>query len=150
MLGDAGELRFLLEPKVEALGYELVHVTMAGSANRMLRMYIDAPGGITVDDCERVSRHVSDLLDVEEPIHGKYTLEISSPGLDRPLVKPEHFEHVQGRDVFIRMQGLHLGRRNFRGSLLDAGRKAVLVQVDGEPYELPYSDMEKANLVSEF
>ena len=150
MLGDAVELRTLLEPAVEALGYELVHVTMAGSSNRMLRMYIDAPGGITVDDCERVSRYVSDLLDVEDPIQGEYTLEVSSPGLDRPLVKQEHFENAQGQDIFIRTQGLHLGRRKFRGSLLDVGETTVLIEVDGEPYEVAYNAMEKANLVRNF
>ena len=96
MLGDVIELRSLLEPMVERLGYELVHVTLGGSKTRTLRMFIDAPGGITVDDCERVSRQVSDVLDVEGMVEGEYTLEVSSPGLDRPLVKQEHFELVQG------------------------------------------------------
>ena len=104
----------------------------------------------TVDDCERVSRQVSDVLDVEDMVEGEYTLEVSSPGLDRPLVKREHFEQVQGKDVSIRMQSLHFGRRKFRGSLLEVRRDAVLVEVDGEPYELMYSEMQRANLVSEF
>ena len=150
MLDDAIELRSLLEPVVERLGYELVHVTQGGSKTRALRMFIDAPGGITVDDCERVSRQVSDVLDVEGMVEGEYTLEVSSPGLDRPLVKREHFEQVQGKDVSIRMQSLHFGRRKFRGSLLEVRRDAVLVEVDGEPYELMYSEMQRANLVSEF
>ena len=150
MLGDAIELRSLLEPVVERLGYELVHVTLGGSKTRALRMFIDAPGGITVDDCERVSRRVSDVLDVEDMVEGEYTLEVSSPGQDRPLVKQEHFEQAQGKDVSIRMQSLHLGRRKFRGSLLEVRSDAVLVEVDGEPYELLYSEMQRANLVSEF
>ena len=149
MLGDVIELRSLLEPMVERLGYELVHVTLGGSKSRALRMFIDAPGGITVDDCERVSRQVSDVLAVEEMVEGEYTLEVSSPGLDRPLVKHEHFEQAQGKDVFIRMKGLHLGRRKFHGSLLEARNDAVLVEVDGESYELLYSEMQRANLVSE-
>ena len=149
MLGDAIELRSLLEPVVERLGYELVHVTLGGSKLGALRMFIDAPGGITVDDCERVSQQVSDVLDVEDMIEGEFTLEVSSPGLDRPLVKQEHFEQVQGKDVSIRMQSLHLGRRNFRGSLLEVLSDAVLVEVDGEPYELLYSEMQRANLLSE-
>ena len=149
MLGDAIELRSLLEPVVERSGYELIQVTWGVSKTRVLRMFIDAPGGITVDDCEQVSRQVSDLLDVEDMIEGEYTLEVSSPGLDRPLVKQEHFRRAQGKDVFIRMRDLHLGRRRFRGSLLEVGSDAVLVEVDGEPYELPYSDMERANVVSE-
>ena len=149
MLSDAIELRSLLEPVVERLGYELVHVTLGGSKTRALRMFIDAPGGITVDDCERVSRRVSDVLDIEEMVGGEYTLEVSSPGLDRPLVKQEHFEQAQGMDVSIRMQSLHLGRRKFRGLLLEVRSDAVLVEVDGEPYELLYSEMQRANLVSE-
>ena len=149
MLGDAIELRFLLEPSVERLGYELVHVTLTGSKTRTIRMFIDAPGGITVNDCEVVSRRVSDVFDVEDMVEGEYTLEVSSPGLDRPLVKQEHFEQAQGKDVSIRMQSLHLGRRKFRGSLLEVRSDAVLVEVDGEPYELLYSKMQRANLVSE-
>ena len=149
MLGDAIELRSLLEPVVERLGYELVHVTLTGSKTRALRMFIDAPGGITVDDCERVSRRVSDVLDVEDMVAGEYALEVSSPGLDRPLVKQEHFERVQGKTVSIRMQSPYLGRRKFRGSLLEVRRNAVLLEVDGESYELLYSEMQKANLVSE-
>ena len=149
MLGDVIELRSLLEPMVESLGYELVHVTLGGSKTRSLRMFIDAPGGITVDDCERVSRQVSDIFAVEGMVEGEYTLEVSSPGLDRPLVKHEHFEQAEGKDVFIRMQGLYLGRRKFRGSLLEARNDTVLVEVDGEKYELLYSQMQKANVVSE-
>ena len=149
MLGDVIELRSLLEPMVERLGYELVHVTLGGSKTRTLRMFIDAPGGITVDDCERVSRQMSDVLAAEEMVEGEYTLEVSSPGLDRPLAKHEHFEQAQGKDVFIRMQGLHLGRRKFRGSLLEVHSDAVLVEVDEESYKLLYRDMQRANLVSE-
>ena len=149
MLDDAIELRSLLEPVVERSGYELVHVTLGGSKTRALRMFIDAPGGITVSDCERVSRQVSDVLDVEDMVEGEYTLEVSSPGLDRPLVKQEHFKQVQGKNVSIRMQGLHLGRRKFRGSLLEVHSDAILVEVDGEAYELLYSEMQRANLVSE-
>ena len=149
MLGDAIELRSLLEPVIERSGYELVHVTLGGSKTRVLRMFIDAPGGITVEDCERVSRQVSDVLTVEDMVEGEYMLEVSSPGLDRPLVKQEHFERAKGKEVSIRMHGLHLGRRKFLGSLLEVRTDAVLVEVDGEPYELLYSDMQRANLVSE-
>ena len=149
MLGDAIELRSRLEPMVERLGYELVYVTVASSKTRALRMFIDAPGGITVDDCERVSRRVSDVLEVDDMVDGEYSLEVSSPGLDRPLVKREHFQQVEGRDVSIRMQGLHFGRRKFRGALLEVRNNAVLVNVDGEPYELFYNEMQRANLVGE-
>ena len=149
MLGDAIELRALLEPVVEKLGYELVYVTESGSKTRTLRLFIDAPGGITVDDCERVSRQVSDVLNVEGMVEGEYTLEVSSPGLDRPLAKQEHFEQARGKNVSIRMQGLHLGRRKFHGSLVQVRSDAVFVEIDGERYELPYREMQRANLVSE-
>jgi ribosome maturation factor RimP len=112
-------------------------------------MFIDAPGGITLVDCERVSRQVSDILDVEGVVEGEYTLEVSSPGVDRPLVKPEHFERAYGKDVSIRMRSLHHGRKNFRGSLFEVRKDAVLVEVEGELYELLYSEMQKANLVGE-
>ena len=100
MLGDAIELRFLLGPVVEGLGYELVHVTVGGKKTKTLQMFIDAPGGITVEDCERVSKQVSDVLDVENVVAGEYLLEVSSPGLDRPLVKQEHFETGTGKGSF--------------------------------------------------
>jgi ribosome maturation factor RimP len=148
MLGDAIELRSLLEPLVERMGYELVHVTMVNSRTRVLRMFIDAPGGITVDDCARVSRRVGDVLDVEDTVDGEYTLEVSSPGLNRPLVKKEHFEQVRGKNVSIQLQSLHVGRKKFLGSLIEADKDAVVVEVDGELYELFYRDMQKANLVS--
>jgi ribosome maturation factor RimP len=141
VLGDSIELRSLLEPMVEGSGYELIYVTLGGSKTRAVRMFIDAPGGITVDDCERVSRKERDVFDVEDVIGTEYTLEVSSPGLDRPLVKQEHFEQAQGKEVSIRMKGLHLGRRKFRGWLLEARNDVVLVEVDGEQYELLYREM---------
>src|SRR4030067_3471730 len=91
------DLRKLLEPGVSALGFELVDVEMAGSHhNATLRVYIDSPQGVNVDDCARVSRQLSALLDVEDPRPGQYTLEVSSPGLDRPLVTPEDVRRVLG------------------------------------------------------
>ena len=84
------KMRKLLEPTVEDLGYELIHIELAGQGrDTVLRLYIDAPGGIQIDDCESVSRQVSALLDVEDPMNTGYLLEVSSPGLDRPLVKPD-------------------------------------------------------------
>ncbi len=83
----------LLEPTIESMGYELVHMEFSGST---LRLYIDAPGGIEVDDCAQVSRQVSAIMDVEDPLKNAYNLEVSSPGLDRPLVKPAHFQRFTG------------------------------------------------------
>ena len=103
-----------------------------------------------LDDCETVSRQVSALLDLDDPISGEYTLEISSPGLDRPLVKPEHFRRAEGYMVRIRMVRPHLGRRNFAGLLKCVSGEGAIVEVDGEEYELAYNDMERARLISEF
>jgi ribosome maturation factor RimP len=139
-------LRALLEPPVEALGYELLHLEFAGRKGGTLRLYIDAPGGIEVDDCETVSRQVSLVLDVEDPVQDAYTLEVSSPGLDRPLVKPEHFRRFAGEKVRIVMQVHVLGRRRFTGTLVAADENGAEVEVDGESYSLPYEDMESARL----
>ena len=91
MLGDAVELRAVIEPEIESMGFELVLVQLTTGGNRTLRLFIDAPGGITLDDCATVSRRLDPLLDVEDLVQGDYALEVSSPGIDRPLVKPEHF-----------------------------------------------------------
>lgn len=140
-------MRILLEPAVEDLGYELVHIEL-GSQDRetILRLYIDAPGGIQVDDCESVSRQVSALLDVEDPVTGGYRLEVSSPGLDRPLVKPDHFKQFVGDQARIVMTAHVLGRRRFTGHMVEASDESVVIEVDGESYELPYNDMESARL----
>ncbi|MBD84062.1 MAG: ribosome maturation factor RimP [Acidiferrobacteraceae bacterium] len=146
---DNSAIRQLLEPVVEDMGYELVTVELTGSPSggQVLRTYIDAPGGILLEDCEQVSRQVSAILDVEDPIKGEYTLEVSSPGVDRPLVKPEHFQRFQGSHVKVVMREARLGRRRFTGLLVEAAPEFVVVEVDGEPYELDYQTMEKANLV---
>ena len=140
------KVRELLEPSVEALGYELLHIEFGGQAGNILRIYIDAPGGIEVDDCATVSRQVSAILDVEDPLKNAYTLEVSSPGLDRPLVKPEHFKKYAGERAKIVMHTHILGRRRFTGTMLEADEEQVVVEADGESYELPYAEMESARL----
>lgn len=139
-------LRNLLETPVEALGYELLHVEFAGQGGGILRLYIDAPGGIEVDDCETVSRQVSAILDVEDPVKNAYTLEVSSPGMDRPLVKPAHFQRFVGERVRVVMHTHVLGRRRFTGELVAADDAAAEVEVDGEQYRLPYDEMETARI----
>ena len=141
------KLRALLEPSIEDLGYELVHIEQAGTGkNRILRFFIDAVGGIQIEDCEAVSRQVSAILDVEDPVEGAYTLEVSSPGLDRPLVKPGHFQQFIGDQARIVMATHVLGRRRFTGELVQATDTQVTVEVDGECYDLPYDEMESARL----
>lgn len=138
----------LLEPTVVRLGYELSDLELRlGGGSGVVRLFIDKPEGVTLDDCEKVSRAVSALLDVEDPIPGHYNLEVSSPGTDRKLTKPEHFERFMGSIVKVQMRFPVGGRRRFRGELtaIDAGN--IVVNVDGEPFELPMATIDTARLV---
>jgi len=145
---ESPQIRSLLEPSVTALGYELVAVELIGSgADRTLRVYIDGPQGITVEDCAKVSRQVSAVLDVEDPISGSYMLEVSSPGLDRPLVRAGDFQRFRGSLVKVKAREAVLGRKNFTGVLSEAGADSIVVEVDGEPYELALANIERARLV---
>lgn len=152
MRGTRADLRILLEPGVKALGFELVDVELAGSHHApTLRVYIDGPAGVNVDDCARVSRQLSALLDVEDPLPGQYTLEVSSPGLDRPLVTPDDFKRFVGETIKVKMQQpLADGRRNFSGRLVDVAADHVVVEVDKERYDLTFDGMERARLVPRF
>ena len=137
------KLKDMLEPSVEGLGYELLHIEHdSQQKNNILRFYIDAPGGIQLDDCETVSRHLSAILDVEDPVDMKYLLEVSSPGLDRPLVKPEHFKQFIGEQARIIMRSHVLGRKKFTGQMVAVDNEGVTIEVDGESYDLAYTNME--------
>ncbi len=137
----------ILNPGAEALGLELVAVELSGGDTSIVRIYIDTPNGITVEDCTKASRQFSAILDVEDPISNQYTLEVSSPGMDRPLAKPLHFKAVVGQQVKIKMATLVNGRRRFTGELIEATEEFAVVEVDGEQSELPYSDMDRARLI---
>ena len=137
----------LLEPALEALGYELVELEFPP---HLLRIYIDREGGVTVDDCEIVSRQVSAVLDVEDPIPGAYTLEVSSPGLDRPLRKQADFIRFAGERAKVELALPKDGRRRFTGTLKGCEAGEVLIEVDGEDHRLPLADIDKARLVPEF
>ena len=137
----------LLLPGAEALGYELVAVELSGGETSIVRIYIDKPDGVGVDDCVKASRQFGAILDVEDPISNKYTLEVSSPGMDRPLAKALHFKAVVGQDVKIKMTTLINGRRRFSGELIEATNEFAVVEVDGEQSELPYDEMDRARLV---
>lgn len=152
---DDATLRGVLEAPVEALGYELLHLELAGRGSRILRIYIDAPGGIRVDDCEAVSRQLSAVLDVEldAAMPDAYHLEVSSPGLDRPLVKPEHFRRYVGQCARVMLNAPRDGRRRFTGELLEADANAdggVALNVDGERVQLAYDEMAAARLEPSF
>ena len=146
MTGD--ELRKLLDPAIERLGYELSDLeAKLGGKDGIVRIFIDHPDGITLEDCEKVSRAVSALLDVEDPLPGQYNLEVSSPGLDRKLTKNEHFQRFEGETVKVQMRFPILGRKRFRGALVSSDDENIVVEVDGELHELPIATIDTARLV---
>lgn len=141
----------LLEPVVEALGYELVLVELtANSRHSLLRLYIDTENDITVQDCERVSHEVAAILDVEDPIKQAYRLEVSSPGLDRPLVKPEHYVRFIGETARVQLYGIRNGRRRFAGILLGCDGDAVSLETPDGVVRLLLDEIEVARLVPRF
>ena len=142
------ELANLLEPTVERLGYELVDLeARVGGKGGVVRLYIDKPDGIDLDDCEKVSLAVSALLDIEDPVPGNYNLEVSSPGLDRKLTKVEHFQRFTGETVKVQMRFPIEGRRRFRGTLVSSDEESIVVEVDGESFSLPLKTIDTARLV---
>jgi ribosome maturation factor RimP len=146
MTGD--ELAKLLEPAIERLGYELADLEVRlGGKGGLVRVFIDKPEGIDLDDCEKVSRAVSALLDVEDPVPGNYNLEVSSPGLDRKLTKVEHFQRFEGEIVKVQMRFPIEGRRRFRGTLVSSDDENIVVDVDGESHSLPLKTIDTARLV---
>jgi len=145
-------LQALLEPLVETMGYELVLLEFnphKGSA--LVRLFIDAPAGVTLGDCEKVSREVEGVLDVEDPIPQNYRLEVSSPGLDRPLVKPAHYERFAGQVAKVQLIAPKAGRRKFQGVLkgLKDGQ-VVLATMDAGTVELKLDEIERARLVPDY
>lgn len=143
-------LRQLIEPAVTALGYELVGVEYAAQGRgSTLRVYIDSANGISAADCQRVSHQVSGVLDVEDPIKGHYALEISSPGLDRPLFTLEQFEQFVGHKIKLRLNVPLDGQRNFVGLLLGVNDAHVTIKEDDKDFSLPVDNIDKARLVPE-
>ena len=142
------ELTNLLEPTIEGLGYELSDLeAKIGGQNGVLRLFIDKADGISLEDCEKVSLAVSALLDVEDPLPGSYNLEVSSPGSDRTLTKPAHFERFTGETVNVQMRFPVEGRRRFRGKLVASDEENIVVEVDGVPHTLTISTIDSARLV---
>jgi ribosome maturation factor RimP len=138
----------LLVPTVEGLGYELtdLEAKLSGGSG-ILRIFIDKPEGIGVEDCEKVSLAVSALLDVEDPVPGHYDLEVSSPGLDRKLTKVEHFQRFEGETIKVQMRFPIDGRRRFRGTLVSSNDENIVVEVDGESHSLSLATIDTARLV---
>ncbi|HTC39133.1 MAG TPA: ribosome maturation factor RimP [Steroidobacteraceae bacterium] len=142
----------LLEPPIEALGFELVEIEIAREGRGgVLRVFIDRraedpAAGVTVDDCARVSHAVSEVLEIHDPIKGHYTLEVSSPGFDRILRTRAHFERFVGARIFAELKLPMDGRRRFIGLLKSASSDTIVVEVDGKAYGLPLDRIQKARL----
>jgi len=145
------KLTAMLQPLVEDLGYEFVGLEFSSNPkNAVLVLYIDKPGGVVVEDCEMASREVAALLDVEDPISGHYVLEVSSPGLDRPLFSTQHFARFKGEVVQIVLNAPHEGRRKFKGRILDAGDGKIRIEQDGAEVVLDHGNIAKARLVPDY
>lgn len=141
----------LVEPVVADLGFELWGLELASAPGRsLLRVYIDSAGGITLDDCARVSRRLAALLDVEDPVRGPYDLEVSSPGLDRPLFSLAQFARYAGREVRIRLRAKIEGRRRLTGRIIEVARESLTIDGDDGRHVVPADMIESARLTAEF
>lgn len=141
----------MLQPLVEDLGYEFVGLEYTGqSKNAVLRIYIDREQGIDLDDCGRVSGEVAALLDVEDPISGQYNLEVSSPGLDRPLFTLEQCARFAGEQVQMTVFAPVEGRRKFKGRILSVTGDTLNIDQDGAEIALDFSNIAKARLVPDY
>ncbi len=137
----------LLEDSIDSYGYELVHLELVGrDKSRILRLYIDAPGGVTLDDCASVSQQVSRLLDVEDPIDGGYSLEVSSPGIERPLAKRQHFRQVIGERIEVSTYVKCEGRKKIMGQLLAVTDQALKVKTEGTTIIIAMNNIRRARL----
>jgi ribosome maturation factor RimP len=146
-------LEALIRPVVEGMGYQFWGMEyLAHGKDSVLRIYIetDAEAGISVDDCAKVSRQASAILDVEDPITGEYNLEVSSPGMDRPLFELTQYEQFIGSIVSVRLRVPFDGRRKFKGQLVSLEGEDIVLRVDQEEYLLPIDLIEKANVVPQF
>ncbi|AEE23578.1 MULTISPECIES: ribosome maturation factor RimP [Paraglaciecola] len=145
------KLTEMLTAPVEALGFEMVGIEFvrAGKHSTM-RVYIDHPDGITVDHCAEVSHQVSAVLDVEDPINTEYNLEVSSPGMERPLFKLQHYIDSVGEVVTLRLKMPMGDRRNFKGKLLSEADGMLTIEVDNQEFVLAFANIEKGNVVPTF
>ena len=148
---SAEKLSALVRPLVEDLGFEFVGLEYSSNPkNPVLVLYIDKPGGIAVEDCEKASREVASLLDVEDPIPGHYVLEVSSPGLDRPLFSPQQFERFIGEQAQISLFAPIDGRRKFKGRILGVEDDRINIDQDGVEVTLEHGNIAKARLVPDY
>ena len=147
------DLRQLLRPTIESMNFEFVGLEyLPNPKNRLLRVYIDRdPDGVTIDDCAEVSREISAQLDVADPIRGEYSLEVSSPGAERPLFEPAHYRQFAGQEALLQLYSPHQGRRKLNGTLVGASDDdEAQIEVDGELFTVPLSLVRRANLKPDF
>ena len=141
----------LFEPVVNGMGYELIEIEYQPNPKYgVLRLFIDKESGIQVEDCSAVSRQISAVIDVEDPVSGKFNLEISSPGMDRPLRRAEDFQQFSGEVVKIKTSMAFEGQRNFKGILKGLEEDLVIVECDDKEVRLPITAIDKARLVPDF
>ena len=144
-------LEALIAPTVRALGCEVWGVEYRPrTPGAALKVFIDSPDGVTIDDCERVSNQISALLDVEDPIVESYRLEVSSPGLDRTLFRPEQYTASVGERVDVRLAFPFEGRRRFEGELAGVEGDDVVVRIEGDEYLLPFGQIQRTRIVPDF
>ena len=143
------KLARLIEPTLDALGYDLVRVLVSGQRQRTLQVMAERKDrkDMTVDDCALISRNISAILDVEDPIPDAYTLEVSSPGIDRPLVRPDDFDRFAGFEAKVETTAPISGRRRFSGRLRGTRDGVVLIDVEGDSVAIPHADIARAKLV---
>jgi ribosome maturation factor RimP len=151
MASKEQQITELLQSTVEALGFELWGVEyLSQGKHSVLRVYIERVEGISIDDCATVSGQIGSVLDVEDPIMGEYTLEVSSPGVDRLLFKPEQYQGYVGEEIELRLRSAYEGRRKFKGILKGLEGEDVVVQVDDHEFLLPHGTIEKARVQPRF
>lgn len=147
------EIERIITPTVEGMGYELVRLTVSGGHRKTLQVMAERKDGLnmSLDDCAHLSRAVSAVLDVEDPIEGAYSLEVSSPGIDRPLTRPKDYDRFAGFEAKLETRAPIDGRKRFKGRLLglgvEGGAQNVKIEVEGTPLALPFEEIEKAKLV---
>ena len=145
---DSQSLEALCAPVIEGMGFELWGVEFRSSHKHAhVKVFIDHKDGITVDHCSDVSHQISGVLDVEDPISVPYTLEVSSPGLERPLMNIGHFEKYIGREIKVRLTWAVEGRKNLHGKIAAVDDDNITVTMDGEEFEFPVSAVKRANLI---
>lgn len=146
---DSKKLQTTIGSAVQALGYELWGFELGMGGKRLLiRVYVDAATGVTIDDCALASRQINAMLEVELPELGDYVLEVSSPGIDRPLFSLNQYQKYIGETVQLRTGQMYEGRRNFTGILAAiVAPETIVLEVDGQNYNLAFADIEKAKLL---